>query len=103
MLPLKILTFDLDGNKFIIKFKITGIRAGEKLHEALCASESSHLTYEFKKSFLIIPSVSLPIRCNFKNTIKKYKGKLVKKDFEYVSNKNNFIKVSGIKKILQKS
>ena len=85
-----------------IKFKIIGLRPGEKLHEALCATESSHLTYQFKKSFLIIPSVPLPSRCNFKKIIKKYNGKIVKKDFEYVSNKNNFVKTNELKKILNK-
>ena len=62
-----------------VKFVITGVRPGEKLHESLCAAESSHLTYQFKNSFLIIPSVILPVRCNFKKNIKKYKGKLVKR------------------------
>ena len=86
-----------------VKFKITGIRPGEKLHEALCASESAHLTYQFKNSFLIVPSVTLPARCNFKKIIKKYKGKKVKRNFEYTSDKNNFVKISELKKILKDS
>ena len=39
-----------------IKTKIIGIRPGEKIHELMCPNESYHLTIEFKKHFVIMPS-----------------------------------------------
>ena len=40
-----------------IKFNITGIRPGEKLHEVLCPAETYKDTIEFKKYFIIKPLI----------------------------------------------
>ena len=66
-----------------IKFKITGIRPGEKLHEVLCPSETFRDTIEFKKYFLIKSLIEFK-----KNHTEKYyknrngeKGKKVKNGY----------------------
>ncbi len=37
--------------------EIIGIRPGEKLHEIMCPSDDSHLTYEFDDHFVISPTI----------------------------------------------
>ena len=37
-----------------IKLKVIGVRPGEKIHELMCPNEFHHLTYEFKKYFVIL-------------------------------------------------
>ena len=39
--------------------RIIGMRPGEKLHETMCPSDDSHLTYEYEDFFVIAPSVEL--------------------------------------------
>ena len=85
-----------------IKFKIIGKRSGEKTHEMLCPQETSELTFEFKTYFMIVPSIKLPERNFTKFLIKKEKGKKVKKNFIFSSDKNKFLTVKEIKKILNK-
>jgi len=93
------LTRAIDANK---KIKLVGIRPGEKLHEILCPLDDARLTLEFKKHFIIIPSI------NFETQVKKFKknknkeiGKFVKNDFKYESGSNpNFLNVKEIKKLL---
>ena len=41
-----------------IPIEIIGIRPGEKIHEIMCSSDESHLVVEFKKFFLLSPSMS---------------------------------------------
>ncbi len=36
---------------------VIGIRPGEKLHEIMCPSDDSHLTYEFADHFVITPTI----------------------------------------------
>ncbi|NDJ26707.1 UDP-N-acetylglucosamine 4,6-dehydratase (inverting) [Campylobacter sp. MIT 12-8780] len=72
-----------------LKHKIIGIRAGEKLHEIMIASDDSHLTYEFKDHFVIAPSIkfantNIDFSCNALNE----KGKKVKPNFSYSSDNN---------------
>lgn len=71
------------------KFKIIGIRAGEKLHEIMISSDDSHLTYEFKDYYVISPSIK------FTNTHRDFsantlgeKGKKVAEGFSYRSDNN---------------
>ena len=82
------------------KFKIIGIRPGEKLHEELVSIYEGYSTVEFKDYYAILPS-------NNKNEIdaycKKTKAKKVKVDFCYTSDKNsNFLNVNDLKKIIRK-
>lgn len=84
-----------------LKTKIIGIRAGEKLHEVMCPNDSHFLTLEYKKYYVIYPS---PGHFNenkkFSSHIRGEKGKKVKNDFEYSSEKNKyFLKINEIKKL----
>ena len=67
------------------KFKITGIRPGEKLHEQMISTEDSHYTYEYSNYFKILPQIN-----NWdkdKNRIKR--GVKVENDFVYSSDSNS--------------
>ncbi len=89
-----------------IKLKIIGIRPGEKLHESLCSKAESHLTIEFKKHYVVEPTIWEP-SINVKTYMvdkRKERGKKVKKNFEYNSfNNKDTLSIKGIKKILQKN
>lgn len=85
------------------KYKIIGIRPGEKIHEILCPSDDSHLTYEFRDHYVIAPAIHFFSSKNVfdKNQLGE-RGKLVKKGFEYQSGLNSqFLNVSQIKKLLR--
>jgi UDP-N-acetylglucosamine 4,6-dehydratase/5-epimerase len=82
-----------------LEHKIIGIRSGEKIHEVMCPKESSHLTYEFSNYFAISsPGIDKQKKFN-KNDLGE-EGKLVKKDFEYSSDKNpDFLSLENIAKL----
>ncbi len=76
------------------KFKVTGARPGEKIHELLCSQDESNLLYEQKDSFIIY-------QLNFsKNLIR---GKKVKSGFIYASNNKKFLDNKKIAQLLNKS
>jgi UDP-N-acetylglucosamine 4,6-dehydratase len=87
-----------------IKQKIIGIRPGEKLHEKMCSSNEAHQILEFKKFYLIQPSIifsdgNIAYRKNCLNEV----GKSVPKNFEYTSeNNSNFLNVKEIIKLNKK-
>ena len=82
-----------------LEHKIIGIRSGEKIHEVMCPNESSHLTYEFTDYFAISSSGMEEQKKFNKNDLGE-EGKLVKKDFEYSSDKNpDFLSVENIAKL----
>jgi FlaA1/EpsC-like NDP-sugar epimerase len=66
------------------KFKIVGIRPGEKLHEQMIGAEDAPYTYEYDEYYKILPAIHSwnedPMRIN--------DGKLVSPDFIYSSDKN---------------
>jgi len=83
-----------------LKFKLIGVRKGEKIHEDLISKADSLNTYDIKKYYLILN--------NERNLInyykKKYKARLVKKDFSYSSDKNkDFLNHFKLKKIISNS
>ena len=85
-----------------IPIKETGIRPGEKLYEVLCPADDSHLVIEFKKYYVITPSISFNILTNnYLKNKKKGKRKKVKKNFEYNSKYNEFLSINEIKKIIK--
>ena len=67
-----------------VKIKNIGIRPGEKIHEVLCAANSSHLILNFRDHLVLQPSIKL--NKNFKINGLKEKGQSVEKNFVYVNN-----------------
>lgn len=82
------------------KIKIIGLRPGEKIHEILCSNENYNDVYEFKKFFVIKPSIQFnKLKTNYKIYNKEI-GKKVPYNFEYSSGKNNrFLSLKEIKKL----
>ena len=84
------------------KFKIIGIRPGEKLHEAMCIKEECDNTFEYKNFYIIKPAISFidKRKKQIANiTALKEKGKKVKEGFEYNSGLNE--KFLSVKEILE--
>ena len=67
------------------KFKIIGIRPGEKLHEQMISSDDSNLTYEYSDYYKILPQLYGWGEDNFR--IKD--GKKVQPGFTYSSENNS--------------
>ena len=80
-----------------LKFKLIGVRKGEKIHEDLISKADSLNTYDIKKYYLILNQERNLI--NYYK--KKYKARLVKKDFSYSSDNNkDFLNHFKLKKII---
>ena len=80
------------------KYKISGIRVGEKLHEEMITSSDSYNTIEGKKFYIILSQGNNEI----KKYLKKFKAKKILKPFSYNSNENShFLKQNELKKIIQ--
>ncbi len=72
-----------------IRQKIIGIRPGEKIHEIMCPKDDDHLTYEFKKYFIITPTIKFnTLSNNFEKNKKGEIGKKASKNFEFSSGTN---------------
>ncbi len=69
--------------------KIIGIRPGEKIHETMCPSDDSHITYAFKDHFVIAPTIQFSFLTNFNTNALGEKGKLVERGFSYDSGSNS--------------
>ena len=73
------------------KFKIVGIRPGEKIHEELITESDSLNTLELKNYYIILPS--------YKKNIKKNN-----KPFSYNSRNNkDFLSIKSLQKLIQKN
>lgn len=87
-----------------IKFKIIGVRPGEKLHEVLCPQDTYRETIEFKKYFIIKPLIDFKkdhSKKFYKNTSGE-NGKNVPDNFVYSSDSNpHFLSVKEIQKIIK--
>lgn len=82
-----------------MKLKIIGVRPGEKLHESLISKEESLHVLEFKKYFIIKPTIVFFEKHNYSINFRKEKGKKVNL-FEYNSLENKkFLSVNEIKKL----
>ena len=67
------------------KYKITGIRPGEKLHEQMISTEDSYSTYEYSNYYKILPQINEWA----KDTLRIKDGKKVSEGFIYSSDNNS--------------
>tara|TARA_B100001057_G_scaffold500025_1_gene613032 strand:+ start:323 stop:1294 length:972 start_codon:yes stop_codon:yes gene_type:complete len=78
------------------KFKIIGIREGEKIHEEMITKSDSINTIENKKFFIVLPT-----KISQKKYLKKFKAKKVKKEFSYNSDENKErLSINSLRKLL---
>ena len=81
-----------------LRYKITGIRPGEKIHEELITASDSFSTLENKKMYIILPPESKNINVYRQN----FHARKVMAGFSYNSADNsNFLTVEQIKKIIK--
>ena len=84
----------------VAKFKFTGIRPGEKIHEEMISNTESMSSIEFKNYFVILPSFK---EYSLEDYIKKNGGKINKNSFNYSSGNNkHFLKINELKKLIKK-
>ncbi len=68
---------------------IIGVRPGEKLHEVMCPTDDSHLTYEFADHYVIAPTIRFHnIEADFGEDASGEIGKRVTPGFQYDSATN---------------
>ena len=79
------------------KFKIIGIRPGEKIHEELMSIADSQNVYQLKDKYLLISDQLL--KNNYKNT----RLKKLNKNFSYNSLENNFLTVKDLRNLIKKN
>ncbi|MBC5815643.1 MAG: polysaccharide biosynthesis protein, partial [Candidatus Eremiobacteraeota bacterium] len=83
-----------------VPFKPVGIRPGEKLHEAMCPRDESHLTLRFKDHYVIRPSIVFTSSVDYTQNAVGEKGEPVEPDFEYNSGTNErFLTVAEIEEL----
>ncbi|WDL70032.1 UDP-N-acetylglucosamine 4,6-dehydratase (inverting) [Helicobacter winghamensis] len=68
--------------------KIIGIRPGEKIHETMCPSDDSHITYAFSDHYVIAPTIQFSFLTDFSKNALGEIGKLVPRGFSYDSGSN---------------
>jgi len=73
------------------KFKIIGIRPGEKIHEILFSRDDARNVIEFKDYYIIKPSINMTKKINYFKNKKNQKGKKLIKENEYSSSKTSKI------------
>jgi len=83
------------------KIKIIGKRSGEKIHEEMISVSDSFSTVEGSDCYIILPSSKFN-NLNKKNFLKKNKNyKSVKDNFVYSSDKNKFLSLKEIQKLIE--
>jgi len=82
-----------------VKFKIIGIRAGEKLHETMVTSDEGRYAVEKKDMFVIYPDVSFGF-----GATKKMSGKALPESFEgYRSDTNDkWLSIPELRELISK-
>ena len=81
------------------RYKIVGIRPGEKLHEDIITKSDGVTTIDLGKYYAILPSSG---RVSIKNYKTHLRVKKVPKNFSYNSGENKFLSVPELKKIINK-
>ncbi len=81
------------------KYRIIGIREGEKIHEEMITKSDSLNTLESKNFYIILPN-----KINTKKFIKKFKAKKTKKMFSYNSLDNKEkLSIEQIRNLIKKN
>lgn len=84
----------------IKKFRIIGLRPGEKIHEELINKDESTNTLDIGNYYIILQDKSDKKICNY--YIKKFKAKFFKKKFSYNSESAKKLSISELKTIIKK-
>jgi len=71
-----------------LKYKIVGIRPGEKLHEVMCPKDDACHTLEFADHYVIKPTIIFSKKSDYAKNLLGECGKLVGNEFEYNSESN---------------
>ena len=81
-----------------LKYKIIGIRPGEKLHEVMCPKDDAHRTLEFMDHYMIIPTINFAKNIKYDENVLSEQGILVDNGFEYNSENNpDFLTITALK------
>jgi FlaA1/EpsC-like NDP-sugar epimerase len=84
--------FDKDTTN--IDVSTINIRAGEKIHEHLIASDEMQFTYEYKNYYVIIPTLALSVLNQWKNVSVKVEGTSISSDdIEQIMSEDDLIKL----------
>lgn len=84
-----------------LPIKIIGLRPGEKLHEIMCPADEAHQTIEFKKYFIIRPSIQFWDQdLDYTKNSKGEVGAPVAEGFSYSSELNSdFLSITELTKL----
>ena len=83
------------------KFKVIGIRPGEKVHETMVSSDDASKTIEFDDKFIICPEKELALNIDYIK-YNNLKGKKVNDQFVYSSELNkDWLTVEKLKKMIK--
>ena len=86
------------------KYKVIGIRSGEKLHEEMISNSDSINCLEYQNHYVIFSNSKFIKGYDyfFKNKDKLNEfGKKLPLDFSYSSNKNKFLSINELKKLIK--
>lgn len=82
-----------------VKFKIIGIRPGEKVHEEMITIDDSINTIESSKYYITLPALGQKMLSKYLN---KYKAKKIKNKFSYNSRDNKyFLEIKEIRTLIK--
>lgn len=84
----------------IKKYKTIGVRPGEKIHEELINIEESLSTIDIGKYYVVLQNRNDKKICNY--YLQKFKGKFLKKQFSYNSDKAKKLSIKDIKFLIKK-
>lgn len=80
------------------KFKIIGVKRGEKYHEELITSHDSAYTIDIGKYYLVLPDNDVKTLQKYK---KKFNFKKIKGNFSYTSDQKKYLSIPEIQKLIK--